>query len=107
MNEAQRKEKRDAKDFGAKQQPRSGGFYDKPGDSKSENFLFDSKQTGKKSYSLKQQVWDKIYSEALHERRMPCLSIILGSGTELVVLGKADFMYIKDYFERYLDLSNS
>ena len=106
MNEAQRKEKQDAKDFGATQQPRSGGFYNMPGDSKSESFLFDSNTTKSNSYILKQKVWDKIYSEALHERRMPCLSIILGSGTELVVLGKADFMFIKDYYERYLDLQH-
>lgn len=101
LDKAKQKEKQDAKDFRAKLQPRSGGFYNMPGDAKSEYFLFDSKDTKHKSYSVTEKVWEKINSEALHQRRMPVLSIRLGNGTDLVVLSKADFVHIKDCFEKY------
>jgi hypothetical protein len=107
LDKAKQKEKKDAKDFDAKLQPRSGGFYNMPGDAKSKHFLFDSKDTIHKSYSVTQGTWEKLSSEALHSRRMPVLSVRLGDGTEIVVLAKSDFTYIKDYFERYFDLSNS
>jgi len=107
LDKAKQKEKKDAKDFGAKLQPRSGGFYNMPGDARDQHFLFDSKDTKHKSYSITQEIWEKISHEALHNRRMPVLSIRLGNGEEIVVLSKMDFIYIKDYFERYFDLTNS
>lgn len=107
LDKAKQKEKNDAKDFNAKLQPRSGGFYNMPGDAKSQHFLFDSKDTKHSSYSITEKTWEKISSEALHQRRMPVLSVRLGNGTEIVTLSKADFTYIKDYFEKYFDLSNS
>ena len=105
LEKAKLKEKKDGKDFKATLQPRSGGFYNMPGDAKSEYFLFDSKDTKHKSYSITEGVWEKLYSEALHQRRLPVLSIQLGNGTEVVVLSKADFIYIKDCFEKYLLIS--
>lgn len=107
LDKAKQKEKQDAKDFNATLQPRSGGYHNMPGDSKGQHFLFDSKDTKHRSYSITEEVWEKISSEALHQRRMPVLSIKLGNGTEVVALSKADFMYIKEYFERYFDLTNS
>lgn len=104
LKKARDKEIKDAKDFGAKLQPRSGGFYNMPGDSKGEKFLFDSKDTKYKSYSITEDVWEKLSSEALHSRRMPVLSIMLGNGQELVIMSKADFSYVREYFERYIDL---
>ena len=105
LDKAKQKERQDAKDFGAKLQPRSGGYYNMPGDAKNTYFLFDSKDTKHKSYSITEKVWEKINSEALHQRRIPALSIKLGNSQEIVVLSKADFMYIKDCFEKYLMIS--
>ena len=105
LDSAKQKEKQDAKDFKAKLQPRSGGFYNMPGDEKDEHFLFDSKDTKHKSYSITQKVWEKISSEALHSRRMPVLSVRLGNGEEIVVLSKMDFINIKECFEKYLLIS--
>lgn len=88
----QKKEKRDARQFGARQTIRSGGLWFLPGDLKNESFLFDSKSTKHKSFTVTKAMWNKIYLEALESQRMPCLSIELGDGTELVILDKNDFL---------------
>ncbi len=105
MKSWQKKEKSDSKLFGAKRTPRSGGFWSNPGDMKDGYFSYDSKDTKHASYTIKADVWDKVYSDALKQKRMPALSVKLGTGQEFVVLSKADFAYIKEMFERYLDLN--
>jgi hypothetical protein len=102
----QKKEKKDSLDFGAKRAPRSGGGWTNKGDMKTLEFSFDSKDTKHNSFKISQELWDKITDDAYKHKpvRTPALSIQLKSGLELVVLTKADFMYMKELFERYLDL---
>jgi hypothetical protein len=92
MQRWQRKENKDNVLFRGKKRPRSGGLWFAPGDVSTEEFLIDCKTTEKKSFSITEQIWDKIHTEALKCRKMPCLSIQLGDGTEVVVLDKNDFL---------------
>ena len=87
-----RKEKLDAKEFNGQRTPRSGGLWNKPGDVKSTDFLFDSKFTERTSYSVRTDTLRKIHKEALLSSRTPALSVKLGDGTEFVVLRKDDFI---------------
>lgn len=80
-------------------------MWNNKGDEKDDNFLYDSKKTDHKRFSITEELWDKVYLDALKQKRMPILSIELGNGQELIVLAKADWAYVKEYFERYLDLS--
>lgn len=91
MKRWQKKETKDSVSFGGKRTPRSGGLWFKPGDVTTEEFLIDCKSTEKKSFSITEQIWDKINTEALKCRKLPCLSIQLGNGVEVVVLDKNDF----------------
>lgn len=85
------KEHSDAKAFGGKRQKGSGNYWSSPGDVKSTDFLIDSKQTDKASYSITKKTWDKLYEEALFSYRYPLLSLII-QDLELVVLSKQDFI---------------
>lgn len=84
------KEKKDAKDFGGKRVKGSGNYWAQPSDVKTDDFLIDSKQTSKKSFSISKEMWDKLYEEALFSYRYPLLSLII-QDLELVVLSKEDF----------------
>jgi hypothetical protein len=87
----EKKEKKDAKDFGGYRVAGSGNQWYAPGDVKHEVYLIDSKQTDKKSYSISLQTWDKLYEEALFSKRLPILSLQI-QNLELVVLAKDDFL---------------
>jgi len=92
MKKWQKKEKKDSSLFGGRVRPRSGGLWFMPGDVRTEEFLIDCKTTDKNSFSVTSRMWKKIYSEALKCRKLPCLSVQLGDGTEVVVLDKNDFL---------------
>ena len=92
MKRWQRKEKSDKSLFQGKSRPRSGGLWFAPGDVSLNQFLIDSKTTISKSYTITEEIWDKIYTEAIKCRRLPCLSVELGNGKEFVVLDKDDFL---------------
>ncbi len=91
----QKKEQDDAKEFGGRVTPRSGGFFSFPGDVKTDDFLIDSKTTEKNRFSVTKRMWEKIDIEALKSRRMPLLSVKFGdSNIEIVILSKGDFLRI-------------
>ena len=93
MKPWQKKEKKDAKDFGGKVTPRSGGYFSFPGDVVTKDFLIDSKTTDKNRFSITANMWTKVFNEALKSRKIPILSILLiNNGIELVVLDKNDFI---------------
>lgn len=106
MRNWEKNEVKDARAFGATRRPRSGGFYEQPGDYKDKYFLYDSKLTIHKSYAITEKTWDKLYHEALRDRRFPALVITLGNGTEVVVLSKLDFIEIKEQYSRMKDLED-
>lgn len=90
MKKWEKKEKNDSKAFNGRRQKASGSYWAQPGDVKSDNFLIDSKQTDKASYSISKKTWDKLYEEALFSYRYPVLSLLI-QDLELVVLSKEDF----------------
>jgi len=95
MKPWQKKEKKDAKDFGGKVTPRSGGYFSFPGDVVTKDYLIDSKTTDKNRFSVTKQMWEKIDGEALKSRKIPILSAMFGdSNIEIVILGKWDFLQI-------------
>jgi hypothetical protein len=87
----QKKEHNDKSLFRGRLRPRSGGLWFAPGDVSTEEFLIDCKTTEKKRFSITEDIWDKINREALNCRKLPCLSIRLENGVELVILDKNDF----------------
>ena len=93
MKDWQKKESKDAKSFGGKVTPKSGGFWAFAGDVVTDKFLIDSKTTEKKSFSVTKKIWRKLYNEALKSRKIPILSLLLiNESIELVVLDKNDFI---------------
>lgn len=83
-------EKDTAKNFKGKRNRGSGNRWYNPGDVKSEKFLFENKQTEKKSFAVSLKLWDKIYEEALFAFRIPILTLQI-QNTKLVVLSEEDF----------------
>lgn len=90
----QNKERRDAKDFGGKVTPRSGGFWAFAGDVKTDDFLIDSKFTKTDSFKITKKIWDKLYGEALKARKTPLLSLEIGEELELIVIDKNDLLQL-------------
>ena len=91
MKKWKQKELKDRKDFRGKSIRGSGNQAFHPGDIKSDQFLIESKQTDKQSYSISLKTWTKIYDEALFSFKLPLLSIQI-QDVELVVLDKQDFL---------------
>ena len=107
MNKWESKEKKDQKDFNATPTPASGARWFAPGDSKNQDFLIESKDTTKKSFSLSRNVWVKLWRQALGSKnskglpRLPILSIkfektFTEKEIEVVVLDKEDFLYLME-----------
>ena len=96
MEPWQQKEKRDAKDFGGRLMPRSGGLWFAKGDSRNDKFLIDSKTTKYKGYNITAKLWKKLEREGLLVGRIPLLSVEFGEEVELVVLDKNDFISLME-----------
>lgn len=102
MKKWQKKETKDAKLFGGRRTPRSGGLWYSKGDSRCEKYLIENKQTEKESFSVSVKLWKKIEREALLSSKLPILSIEMGKGSlELVVLSMEDFCIIKKGDEKH------
>lgn len=91
----QKKEQRDAEDFGGKVTPRSGGFWSFPGDVKTDKFLIDAKSTEKNGYRVTKKVWNKIVDESIKSGKIPMLSLEIDD-LELIVLDKNDFIALSE-----------
>lgn len=97
MKPWQEKEKKDAELFKGKRTPKSGGFWSFAGDVVTDTFLLDSKTTDKKGFRITDNIWRKLYNEALKARKIPILSIFLtAKDLELVVLDKNDFITLME-----------
>jgi len=93
MKPWKKKEIKDSRDFNSKPVRGSGNKWNNPGDSKNNQFLIESKQTDKDSYSINIYKWEKIADEALFAFLLPLMSIKI-KDTELVVLAKEDFLQL-------------
>jgi hypothetical protein len=65
------------------------------GDVRSDDLLIEHKWTGKKSFSLKSDVLEKIVTEAIIDSRMPVLGISLNNNN-YVLLTEDDFLEMRE-----------
>jgi hypothetical protein len=87
------KERDDAEAFQGKRTKGSGNQWANRGDIKSGIFLIEAKSTDKKSFSITQNLWKKIWEEAIQTQRIPILSIRLNKNDmDMVVLERRDFL---------------
>lgn len=89
-------EKRLAKAVGGQRNVASGAFWFRKGDVRSQDLLIEHKWTGKKSFTLKSDVLEKITTEALLDSRTPVLGISLNN-VNYVVMDENDFLTIREY----------
>lgn len=99
-------EKKDTKLFHSSPQRGSGNQDHFPGDSVSDNFVIETKQTEKKSYSLSVEKWQKLVEETAllnskdNKLRAPIMSLHISS-QHLVVLSFEDFEYLREKAWKY------
>lgn len=89
-------EKRLAKIVGGQRNVASGAFWFRKGDVRSQDLLIEHKWTGKKSFTLKSDVLEKITTEALLDSRTPVLGISLND-TNYVILDENDFLTMREF----------
>lgn len=95
MKKWEKKEQNDARDFGGKRTPGSGNKWNHKGDVRSDVYLIEDKTTDKKSYTITNELWRKIYNSAILSQRIPLLSIKFNNdSTELIVISKHDFLHL-------------
>lgn len=95
QKQSQKHEKRLAKAVGGSVNAASGAFWSRKGDVRSDDLLIEHKWTGKKSFSLKAEVLEKIVMEAIIDSRMPVLGISLNS-KNYVLLTEDDFLEMRE-----------
>jgi len=84
------KEKNDAKTIDGKRVRGSGNRWYNPGDSRSNDYLVESKFTEKDSYSLNRKKLQKIYKEALLTYKIPLFMVQI-KDMEVVIMFKEDW----------------
>lgn len=89
-------EKRLAKAVGGQRNVASGAFWFRKGDVRSQDLLIEHKWTGKKSFTLKSDVLEKITTEALLDSRTPVLGISLNE-VNYVVMDENDFLTMREF----------
>lgn len=94
QKQSQKHEKRLAKLVGGKTNAASGAFWSRKGDVRSYDLLIEHKWTGKKSFTMKSDVLEKIVTEAILDGRMPVLGFSLNDNN-YVVLTEDDFLELR------------
>jgi hypothetical protein len=89
-------EKRLEKALGGQRSAGSGAFWSRKGDVRTNDFLIEHKWTGKKSFTLKSDVLEKIVMEAILDSRIAALGISL-NGKNYVLLEEHDFIELRDF----------
>lgn len=95
QKQSQKHEKRLAKKVGGSTTAASGAFWSRKGDVRSSDLLIEHKWTGKKSFSVKADVLEKIVTEAIVDSRMPVLGISLNN-KNYVILTEDDFLEMRE-----------
>lgn len=87
-------EKRLAKAVGGSRNAASGAFWSRKGDVRSKDLLIEHKWTGKKSFTMKSDVLEKIVTESILDGRTPVLGFSLNN-ENYVVLTEDDFLELR------------
>lgn len=96
-------EERLARLVGGSRNAGSGAFWSRKGDVRSDDLLIEHKWTGKKSFTMKSSVLEKIVEEAILDGRTPVLGFSLNN-ENYIVLTEDDFLEMREYL---LDLSGT
>jgi hypothetical protein len=91
QKQSQHHEKRLAKKLEGKTTAASGAFWSRKGDVRTDDLLVEHKWTGKKSFTLKAEVLEKIVTEAILDGRTPVLGFSLNN-RNYVVMDENDFI---------------
>ena len=95
QKQSQKHEKRLAKKTSGSRTAASGAFWSRKGDVRSDDLLIEHNWTGKKSFTLKAEVLEKIVTEAIIDSRMPVLGISLNN-KNYVLLTEDDFFEMRE-----------
>ncbi len=86
QKQSRKHEDRLAKKMGGQRTAGSGAFWSRKGDVRTAELLIEHKWTGKKSFTLKSDVLEKIVNEAIMDSRKPVLGISLNNENYVVLL---------------------
>ena len=86
QKQSKKHENRLAKKIGGSTNAASGAFWSRKGDVRSSELLIEHKWTGKKSFTLKSDVLEKIVTEAILDGRTPMLGIHLNGKDYIIML---------------------
>lgn len=98
QKQSRKHEDRLAKKLGGQRTAGSGAFWSRKGDVRTDKLLIEHKWTGKKSFTLKSEVLEKIVTEAIMDSRMPLLGISLNN-ENYVILTEDDFLEMVEALE--------
>lgn len=93
QKQSRKHEDRLAKKLGGSRTAGSGAFWHRKGDVRTPELLIEHKWTGKKSFSLKSDVLEKIVNEAIMDSRTPILGISLNN-VNYVVMQEDDLLEV-------------
>ena len=102
QKQSQKHEKRLEKVLGGQRTAASGAFWSRKGDVRTDRLLVEHKWTGKKSFTLKSDVLEKIVLEAILDSRTPVLGISLNNNN-YVILQEEDFLELRNAAQGELD----
>jgi len=91
-------EKSESKRIGAKQHKNSGRGI-KRGDATWNNFTVDFKEN-KKSFTLNQDVWAKVTTDAIKNNNDPAIVVVLGEGNKKTRLAILEFELLESLIDR-------
>jgi len=81
--------------LGGKRTAASGAFWSRKGDVRTQDLLVEHKWTGKKSFTVKSEVLEKIITEAIMDGRVAVLGFHL-NGRNYVILEEEDFVDMRN-----------
>ena len=103
QKQSKKHERRLARLVGGSRNAGSGAFWSRKGDVRSRDLLIEHKWTGKKSFTMKSSVLEKIVEEAILDGRTPVLGFSLNE-ENYVVLTEDDFLSLR---QSLLDLAST
>lgn len=100
QKQSKKHEKRLAKIVDGTTTAASGAFWSRKGDVRSADLLIEHKWTGKKSFSIKSDVLEKIVKEAILDGRLPVFGFSLNN-ENYIILQEDDFLEIRHNLQEY------
>lgn len=92
--QSRKHEDRLAKRFGGSRNAGSGSFWVRKADVRTPDLLIEHKWTGKKQFTIKAEVLETVWGEAVLSGRIPVLGIHL-NGQDYVILAETDFLDLR------------